>query len=125
MTIAEVCKKYGLSPDTLRYYEKIGLLPKVGRTSGGIRNYGDIDCGWVEFIKCMRSAGVRVESLVEYVKLFQQGDETSETRKQILVAERVKIAERLAEMQAALERLDFKIAKYEEHVMPAEKELMK
>ena len=64
MTIAEVSEKYGISPDTLRYYEKEGLLPPVKRTAGGIRDYGESDCGWVEFIKCMRSAGLPVEVLV-------------------------------------------------------------
>ena len=53
MTIAEVSEKYGLTADTLRYYERVGLLPPVPRTSGGIRDYGEKDCGWIEFIKCM------------------------------------------------------------------------
>lgn len=54
MTIAEVAEKYSLTPDTLRYYERIGLLPKVGRTPGGIRDYKKQDCDWIVFIKCMR-----------------------------------------------------------------------
>lgn len=54
MTIAEVSKKFDISADTLRYYERIGLLPPVRRTSGGIRDYTQEDCNWVEFIKCMR-----------------------------------------------------------------------
>ena len=70
MTIAEVSRQYDISADTLRYYERIGLLPHVGRTSGGIRNYSEDDCHWVEYIKCMRSAGVSVETLLEYVTLF-------------------------------------------------------
>jgi len=73
MTIAEVGKKYGLSTDTLRYYERIGLLAPIPRTKGGIRDYGEIDCQAVEFIKCMRGAGVAIEALVEYVSLFQGG----------------------------------------------------
>ena len=73
MTIAEVSEKYGLTADTLRYYERVGLLPPVPRTSGGIRDYGEKDCGWIEFIKCMRGAGLPVEVLIDYVQLFQQG----------------------------------------------------
>ena len=76
MTIAEVSRQYDISADTLRYYERIGLLPHVGRTSGGIRNYSEDDCHWVEYIKCMRSAGVSVETLLEYVTLFHQGTST-------------------------------------------------
>ncbi len=74
MTIAEVARKYGLTPDTLRYYERIGLLPNVARTAGGIRDYSETDCRWVEHIKCMRSAGISVDTLVEYVTLFHRND---------------------------------------------------
>lgn len=81
MTIAEVAKKYGLTADTLRYYERLGLLPNVRRTSGGIRDYSEEDCHWVDYIKCMRAAGVSVETLIEYVKLFHEGAETIQARK--------------------------------------------
>ena len=76
MTIAEVSKKYDISADTLRYYERIGLIPPVNRSRSGIRDYTEEDCRWVEFAKCMRGAGLQVEALIEYVALFQQGDET-------------------------------------------------
>ena len=76
MTIAEVAKKYDLSTDTLRYYERIGLVPPVTRTASGIRDYKEKDLNWVEFIKCMRGAMVSIESLVEYVSLFSQGTAT-------------------------------------------------
>lgn len=59
MNIAEVSKKYDLTQDTLRYYERVGLLPRVNRTSSGIRDYSEEDCHWVEFIKCMRQAAFR------------------------------------------------------------------
>ena len=75
MTIAEVSRTYDLSADTLRYYERIGLIPPVHRSAGGIREYDEEDCRWIEFIKCMRGAGLPIESLVEYVALFQQGEE--------------------------------------------------
>ena len=74
MTIAEIAKRFDLTQDTLRYYEKVGLIPRVTRTSGGTRNYNEYDCGWIDFIKCMRSSGVQVDALVEYVGLFEQGD---------------------------------------------------
>ncbi|MDK2855186.1 MAG: MerR family transcriptional regulator, aldehyde-responsive regulator [Bacillota bacterium] len=123
MTIAEVSKKIGLSPDTLRYYERIGLIPRVNRNGSGIRNYTEEDCKWIEFIKCMRSAGVQVEALVEYVTLLQQGDETIEARKQILIEQREKLLSRIEEMERALERLSFKIKEYETKLIPAENKL--
>ena len=74
MTIAEASRKYGLTADTLRYYERIGLLPPVPRTKGGIRDYDEASCGWIELMKCMRSAGVQIEALIEYVALYRQGE---------------------------------------------------
>ncbi|GAF26213.1 predicted transcriptional regulators [Moorella thermoacetica Y72] len=123
MTIAEVSKKFGLSPDTLRYYERIGLIPRVNRNISGIRDYTEEDCKWIEFIKCMRSAGVQVETLVEYVTLLQQGDKTIEARKQILIEQREKLLSRIEEMEKALERLNFKIEEYETKLIPAENNL--
>ena len=95
MNIAEVSRIYGLSADTLRYYERVGLLPPVRRGAGGIRDYSQEDLNWVEFIKCMRAAGIQVEALIEYVSLFQQGEETSEARKQILLEQRERLVERM------------------------------
>ncbi|MGI6285371.1 HTH-type transcriptional regulator AdhR [Moorella humiferrea] len=123
MTIAEISKKFGLSPDTLRYYERIGLIPRVNRNESGIRDYTEEDCKWIEFIKCMRSAGVQVETLVEYVTLLQQGDKTIEARKQILMEQREKLLSRIEEMKRALERLNFKIEEYETKLIPAENKL--
>lgn len=114
MTIAEVSRKYGLSADTLRYYERIGLIPAVHRTASGIRDYTEEDCRWVEFTKCMRGAGLAVEALIEYVALFQQGDSTHEARKQLLVEQRDQLQERIDELQRTLDRLNGKIEKYEQ-----------
>lgn len=112
MTITEVSKNFDISADTLRYYERIGLIPSVNRTPGGIRNYTEKDCQWVEFAKCMRSAGIQVEALIEYVALFQKGQETSEARKQILIEQREQLLARMTEMQKTLERLNMKIERY-------------
>ena len=65
MTITEVSKKYDLTADTLRYYERIGLIPSVNRNASGIRDYTEEDCKWVHFAKCMRGAGLSIEVLVE------------------------------------------------------------
>ena len=123
MTIAQVSQKYGVSADTLRYYERIGLLPPVGRTKSGIRDYTEEDCNWVNFIKCMRSAGLPVETLIEYVGLFGQGDEPIPARKELLMEQRRQLAARIGEMQAVLDRLDKKIEGYESHLLKAERSL--
>lgn len=85
MKIAEVSKRYGVSTDTLRYYERIGLLRHVPRNKSGIRDYDEASCNAVEFVKCMRDAGMSIESLVEYMELLEQGDETTAARKELLL----------------------------------------
>lgn len=125
MTISEVAKKYNLSADTIRYYERIGLIPRVNRNASGIRDFTENDCGWVEFIKCMRGAGLPIEALIDYVALFQQGDISVQARKSILVEQRDVLVERMKEMQSTLERLNQKIEHYEEGLHVAEKRLQK
>ncbi len=123
MTITEVSKKYGLSADTLRYYERIGLIPKINRNKRGVRDFTEEDCRWVEFIKCMRGSGLSIESLIEYVKLFQEGNSTINARKEILIEQRNQLADRIKEMQSTLDRLDKKIDGYEEKMLAKEEEL--
>lgn len=123
MTIAEVSRKYDISADTLRYYERIGLIPPVPRTRGGLRDYGEESCGWIQLMKCMRAAGVQIEALIEYVDLFQQGDATLDARKALLVEQRDQLVSRTAEMQASLDLLNQKIDRYEQGMMTAEQQL--
>ncbi len=125
MTIAEVSKKYDLSADTLRYYERIGLLPAVNKNSSGNRDYTEEDCRWVQFIKCMRSAGLSIEILIEYVSLFQKGNATIGVRKELLLEQRKQIAEKMEELHNTLNYLDKKIDGYEERMLKYEEQLKK
>lgn len=125
MTITEASQKYDISADTLRYYERIGLIPTVNRNPNGIRNYNEEDLNWVHFIKCMRSAGLSIEVLFEYVTMFQQGNSTIDARKALLVEQRRQLAQRIEEMQSVLKRLDNKIDGYEDRVVKYEKKLKK
>ena len=124
MKIAEVSEKFGLSVDTHRYYERVGLIPPVHRNDGGIRDYDELDLRRVDFIKCMRGAGLPVEVLIEYVALVQQGDKTIDARKEILKEQRALVAARLVEMQKTLDLLDHKIEVYEKAVLKKEKEMI-
>lgn len=123
MTIAGVSRKYEISADTLRYYERIGLIPPVPRNKSGIRNYDEASCQWIELMICMRKAGVQIEALVEYVELFQQGDATIDARKEILIEQRERLTAKMNEMQASLDRLNQKINGYEK-VLAAERQLL-
>ena len=115
MTISEVSAKYDLTQDALRYYERVGLLPGVNRTKGGIRNYTEEDCNSIEFIKCMRSSGLSIEVLIAYVKLFQQGDKTVDARKKLLIDQRGRLLKKIDDIQETLEHLNYKIEVCEQH----------
>ncbi len=121
MHIAEIGEKYHITQDTLRYYERIGLIPYVNRSRGGIRDYTEEDERWVEFVTCMRSAGLSIEVLIEYVALFQQGDKTNETRKALLVEQRDQLAARIRELQKTLDRLNMKIERYDDLLLQKER----
>ncbi|MCI5911461.1 MAG: MerR family transcriptional regulator [Oscillospiraceae bacterium] len=116
MTIKEVSEKFDISQDTLRYYERVGMIPPVTRTASGIRDYQESDLGWVELAICMRSAGLPVEALIEYVKLTQEGDKTIEARLQLLSEQRESLIEQQKKINDTLKRLDYKISRYEEAV---------
>lgn len=113
MTIKEVCEKYHISPDTLRYYERVGAIPTVNRTKSGIRDYTEQDVSCVENAICMRNAGVPVELVVEYTKLCQQGDDTFVARCDLLKEVRGDLLKQIEKCQKELERLEYKISRYE------------
>lgn len=113
MTIKEVSERYAVSADTLRYYERIGMIPPVHRTDGGIRDYTDADIGWVQLAICMRSAGLPVEVMIEYLKLYQAGDATIPARLQLLQDQKEILLEQRKSIDATLDRLNYKIARYE------------
>lgn len=114
MTIAEVGKKYDITPETLRYYERIGLMNNVPRNKKGIRDYDEKSCARIEFIKCMRSAGVEIEILIEYMSLFEKGKSTVSARKSLLEEQREKLLEKQKKINETIDRLNYKIELYEE-----------
>lgn len=124
MNIAEVAKQLNMSADTLRYYERIGLISPVKRSKSGIRIYEDNDIRGIEFVSCMRGAGMPIEVLIEYMTLFQQGSETNEARKNILIEQRDILAARLVELQKIVDRLDYKINTYEQSFLAREEEML-
>ena len=114
MTIKEVSEKYQISQDTLRYYERMQMIPRVHRTSGGIRDYQAEDLRWVELAICMRGAGLPIEVMVDYLRLFQEGDSTIPARLELLNEQMEHLREQKAQLEATMERLSYKIKHYEE-----------
>lgn len=116
MTIKQVSEKYGVSQDTLRYYEKAGLVPEVTRTASGIRDYQETDLSWLELALCMRNAGLPVNVIVEYRRLYQQGDSTIPQRLKLLMDQREELLAMQEQIASTLERLNYKISVYERAV---------
>ena len=116
MTIKEVAEKYDITPDTLRYYERIKMIPEVTRTAGGIRDYQESDLQWVELALCMRSAGLPIEAMIEYLQLYQKGDETIPARLELLNNQMEVLKEQRDKIEATMKKLSYKISRYEEAV---------
>ena len=124
MTIKQVSEKYGISQDTLRYYEKVGIIRPVTRKNG-IRQYGQKELDNIEFVVCMRSAGLSVEVLAQYLQLFDKGEETVAMRKQLLIDQREILKQKINDMNIALEKLNYKIDVYYDEIVKKEKQLLK
>lgn len=114
MTIKEVCGKYEIAADTLRYYERVGVIPPVARTKSGVRDYTEADMRWIENAICMRSAGLSVDRLAEYVRLSLEGDHTISERRELLGEAREELMLQLKKYQDAMELLDYKLSRYDE-----------
>ena len=113
MTIKEVGEKFGVSEDTLLYYERVGMIPPVARTAGGIRHYDETAIRWVELAVCMRNAGLPVEAIIEYVRLYGQGDATISARLALLRRQRENLLAQKKRIEETLGRLNYKISRYE------------
>ncbi|SEP93799.1 DNA-binding transcriptional regulator, MerR family [Lentzea xinjiangensis] len=111
-SIAQAAQRSGLSIDTLRYYERIGLVDPPARDSGGRRSYSDEDLGWLAFVTRLRTTGMPIRMMREFAQLRHRGDHTAGRRKQILVEHRADVRARIAELQTCLEVLDYKIDHY-------------
>jgi DNA-binding transcriptional MerR regulator len=113
MNISKVAKKYELTPATLRYYETEGLIPPVKRVNG-IRIYDEQDCGWIEFVKKMRDAGVPVEVIAQYTQMIQEGEGRTEERKQLLTTVRQHMEKRLKDTRYTLKQIEKIIASFDD-----------
>ena len=120
MNIKKVSEQTGVSADTIRYYERIGLLPRVRRNKSGIRDFSEQDIATLEFIRCFRRAGMSVESLIEYMNLVEQGEGTEEARMHLLQEQRDKLDARIDELLATRNRMDYKIKNYQSILLEKE-----
>jgi DNA-binding transcriptional MerR regulator len=112
-SIAHAAARSGLSIDTLRYYERIGLVAPPARDSGGRRMYTDDDLNWLIFLTRLRTTGMPIRMMREYAQLRDGGIGSTAMRRQILVEHRASVRDRIAELQSCLATLDYKITNYE------------
>lgn len=113
MTIGDVSKKYNLSCDTLRYYERIGLLKDVRRVNGK-RDYSPMNEKDLNFILCMKNAGFDLESIIKFLKLYEKGDDTLDERISMLFRQRERLTREIEEKEKTMDFLNYKINYYEE-----------
>ena len=113
-TIQDAATETGVSRDTLRYYEKIGILPGIARSRSGHRRFSDDDMGWIKLVQCLRATGMPIEDLHTYAELMQQGDSTAAERLRLLQDHRRRIKADMAELSTALELVERKISGYDE-----------
>ena len=107
MNIKQVSELTGVSADTIRYYEKIALIPPVKRNKNGVRTFDEEDLKWIKFTRQMRNAGLSIDGLTHYLALFSEGRQTVPERKQLLADQIAVLREKITDMTEAVERLEF------------------
>lgn len=112
-SIAEAGTATGTSPDTLRYYERAGIMPTIGRTSGGQRAYTPDDLGWITFVRRLRSTGMSMQNIAQYTTMVRDGDGTIADRRRMIEDHRATVAAAIKELGTVLAVLDRKIEHYE------------
>ena len=114
MTTKEVCELLEVSEDTLRYYERIGVVPKVEKNASGFRDYREHDINWVRQALCYRKAGMSIEALIQYRQLVEMGDVTLNERITLLENQREALLQQRQTLDAAIDRMNYKIDKYKQ-----------
>ena len=118
MTIREIAAKTNMSTDTLRYYERIGLLPPVPRNAAGIRNYDEYFVNFINFIKKLKARGMSLEHIIDYIRLAEMGDATIQERKKLLAEARETLLDKINSLQLVAELADYQLRNYENLLQP-------
>lgn len=118
MTIREIAAKTNMSTDTLRYYERIGLLPPVPRNAAGIRNYDEYFVNFINFIKKLKASGMSLEHIIDYIRLAEMGDATKQERKKLLAEARETLLDKINSLQLVAELADYQLRNYENLLQP-------
>jgi DNA-binding transcriptional MerR regulator len=120
-SISEVAEKSGLTPYTLRWYERIGLLSHIERGPDGRRRFSEADLDWLVVLSKLRATGMSVRDMQFYAELVRSGAREQE-RLDLLERHRERVIQALAQQQECLRLLDSKIKVYRRRVRGAQKE---
>lgn len=113
-SIGQAAKRIGLTAHTLRYYDKEGLLPFVKKTSSGLRVFSDADLEWLMIIECLKGCGMQLKDIKQYIDWCRDGNSTINKRLELLKLQKIRLAEQQARLSKHMEKIDFKIAFYED-----------
>ncbi|MBG9915311.1 MerR family transcriptional regulator [Bacillus sonorensis] len=112
-TIKEVSEMTGISNYTLRFYEKEGVLPSVKRDESGKRAYDEENIEWLHFVVALRSTGMPLSEIKQYVNWYKEGDSSLPKRKQMMIDHKAKIEQKMRELYKYLEQINYKLALYD------------
>jgi DNA-binding transcriptional MerR regulator len=109
----QVAEQTGFSLDTLRYYERIGLLDDIARNSGGQRVFTEGDVAWLRILRCLRDTGMPIQRMVRYAELARGGDDTVPERLEVLREHDRDIDEKIAHLRVEQDHIRAKIDHYQ------------
>ncbi|MGN0468436.1 MAG: MerR family transcriptional regulator [Acutalibacteraceae bacterium] len=112
-TVGEMAKRLSVQPSTLRYYDKMGLLPFVERSSGGIRMFKDSDYEWLQIIGCLKKTGMQLTDIKHFIEMAMQGDKTIDERLNLIIKQKQAVKEQIDELNETMKVLEFKQWYYE------------
>ncbi len=124
-TIGQVAKIMGLTTHTLRFYDKEGLLPNVGKTTSGIRKFSDADLNWLIMIDCLKSSGLQLKDIKHYIELLKEGDKSLKERAMIFHKQKIKCQQEINNLKQTMKKIDFKIKYYDEAMKHGEANVYK
>jgi DNA-binding transcriptional MerR regulator len=109
-TVKDVSEKTGITPYTLRFYEKEGVLPSIDRDTNGVRMFSDSDIDWIETVQALRSTGLPLDEIKQYLELYKGGDRTLQERRKMLAHQKEKVEDQISRLMKTLEKLNYKMA---------------
>ena len=124
-TIGKVAKIMGLTTHTLRFYDKEGLLPNIGKTKSGVRQFSDADLNWLIMIDCLKSSGLQLKDIRHYIELLKEGDKSLKERAMIFHNQKIKCQQEIDLLKQTMKKIDFKIKYYDEALKHGEANVYK